>query len=380
MKKPHRSISHPLTSLAIIMAAVSLSAIPNAYAQDGADAPVDLQADSLVHNQDGESVTASGDVILKQSGKTVKADQIIYHINQDKVVATGSVVFIDVNGDTHKADSFEFNNALQDGFVEKLTTLLADGSRLKASNGRHINGVRTVMKDAHYTPCKLCESNPEKPPLWQIRASEIVHNKEKKDVNYRNARFEIKGVPVAYLPYFSHPDGTVDRKSGFVSPGAGFTSDLGAFVESNYYWSIAPDKDLTVGLRAHTREAPLAIAEWRQRWENASLKAFGSFTNSERTIIENGNEVKGDREVRGHLKLDSLWDINEKWRSGVRLDVTSDDQYLRQYDFDNEDVLENEIFAERFSGRNYAVARLLAFQDVRVDEISDEDQPNVARN
>ncbi|MCK5373817.1 MAG: LPS-assembly protein LptD [Alphaproteobacteria bacterium] len=338
---------------------------------------VDLQADKLEHNQNGQSITATGDVILKQSGKTVKADKIIYNLQEDTVIATGHVVFTDVNGDRHYADRFEFNNALKNGFIEEMKSFLADGSRFIASSGQHVAGNKTIMTDARYTPCEVCEANPEAEPLWQIRASEVEHDKDSKMISYHNARFEIKGVPVAYMPYFSHPDGSVKRKSGFLAPTAGYNSDLGAFVEESYYWSIAPDKDLTFGIMAMSQKAPLVKTEWRQRWENASLKAIGSLTYSERTDDEAGVEIDRDEELRGHLKTKALWDINNKWRSGANIYLASDEQYLRQYDFDDQDVLENELYVERFSGRNYAAGRLLAFKDVRVDEERDEDQPNI---
>lgn len=341
-------------------------------------APVDLQADKLENNEGGQVVTASGDVILKQDGRTVKADKIVYNLKEDTVFATGNVEFIDVTGDQHLAERFEFSNSLKDGFVEGLKSLLVDGSRFTASNGQHINGNKTIMKDAHYTPCKTCKDNPDEEPLWQIRASEVEHDKEKKSVVYRNARFEVKGVPVAYFPYFSHPDGSVKKKNGFLTPRAGYKSDLGAFVESRYYYSLSPSNDMTFGVMAMTQDSPLANMEWRQRWEKASLYAFGSLTYSQRTDEEAGVEVNKDRELRGHLKADGLWDINNKWRSGIRVNVASDDQYLRQYDFDNDDdVLENELYVERFSGRNYASGRVVAFQDIRVDESIDEDQPNI---
>lgn len=344
------------------------------YAQNKSD-PVDLQADKLEHDQSGQTVTASGNVILIQAGRTVKADKIIYNLTQDTVIATGDVEFIDVNGDKHYAQKTEFNNALKDGFVEGLQTFLADGSRFTSSNGKHIGGNKTIMKDATYTACEACEEKPDELPIWQIRASEVEHDKVAKTVKYRNARFEIKGVPIGYMPYFEHADGTVKRKSGFLAPSAGFTTDQGAFVQSDYYWSIAPDKDLTAGLRAYTSETPLGFLEWRQRWNDASLKVDTSFTSSERTDNNSGQNVKEDGELRGNLKAKGLWNMNHKWRSGINLNLASDDQYLRQYDIDSEDVLENEIYTERFSGRNYASGRILAFQDVRVDDNATEDQP-----
>jgi len=349
-------------------------------------APVDLQADKLVHNKDGQSVTASGKVILKQEGKMVKADKIVYNLQKDTVVATGNVIFIDKTGDKHYAERFEFNDALKNGFVQGLKSYLVDGSRFTASSGEQIQGGnKIIMKDAHYTPCEISIGTEEKSlrnsPLWQIRSSKITHDKESKRVSYNNARFEVKGVPVVYLPYFSHPDGSVKRKSGFLTPRAGFKSNLGGFVEGRYYWNIAPEKDLTVGVMAMTQEAPMVSSQWRQRWSNASLDARGSLTYSGRTNRSGSVVFYEDDELRGNLKVDGLWDINNKWRSGIKVDVTSDDQYLRQYNFAYNNVLENELYVERFSGRNYAAARMLAFQDTRINNslgnINYGDQPNV---
>lgn len=348
------------------------------------EAPVDLQADHLVHDEKMQTVTASGSVFLTQSGRILRADEITYNLAQDKVVARGNVVLNEVNGDVHFFEDVELTDKMKNGFVRGLKSYLADGSRFTAARGERESGVKTTMHDATYTPCEPCEANPGKPPVWQIRASEVTHDEEERRVSYRNARFELWGVPVAYAPYFSHPDGTIKRKSGFLSPSAGYKSDLGPFVESNYYWAIAPDKDATFGLRAMTEEAPLFMGEWRQRWDSASLKMDGGLTYSGRKDSQSGVGVTKEDELRGHVFADGLWNIDDRWRAGGKVQWVSDDQYLRQYDFTDEDVLENELYAERFSGRNYAVARLLTFQDLRVRNQQDillspqeEDQPEI---
>ncbi|MBI1301948.1 MAG: LPS assembly protein LptD [Alphaproteobacteria bacterium] len=337
-------------------------------------APVDLQADTLENDETAQTVTASGDVVLKQAGRTVQADKIVYNLKDDVVVASGNVKFTDTNGDVHTAQEAKFNNALKDGFVEGLLTMLVDGSRFTADEGEYKGGVQTVMKDTAYTPCTVCEVDPDFNPLWQIRAAEVKHDKETKQISYKHATFEVKGVPVAYLPYFSHPDGTVKQKSGFLAPSAGYTSELGAFVQGEYYWALAPNRDLTTGLIVTSQELPVATAQYRHRWENASLIADGSVTYSERNDRIAGERVVQDEELRGNLSVDGIWDINDKWRSGLNLDLASDDQYLRQYDFNSKDVLENELYVERFSGRNYASGRIIGFQDLRIEE-EEEDQP-----
>lgn len=337
-------------------------------------APVNFDADNLTHDETGQIITATGHVVMTQSGSKVEADEVVYNLNKDTVVATGHVIYTDVEGNKHYADRVEFEDSLKNGFVQGLRSFLVDGSKFKAGSGTHEGGTVTVMNDASYTPCESCEGQE---PLWQIKASEVKHDKAAHNISYKNARFEVAGVPVAYTPYFSHADGTVKRKSGFLTPSAGFKSDLGGFVESAYYWDIAPEKDMTVGAMVMTKEAPLLKGQYRQRWDNARLTVEPSISYSSRNSENNRTKVVVDEELRGNLRADGLWDMTENWRSGLKLDVASDRQYLRQYDFEGEDdVLENQIFAERFDNRDYFVARMLAFQDVRVNE-DREDQPNV---
>ncbi|MGQ0526662.1 MAG: LPS-assembly protein LptD [Alphaproteobacteria bacterium] len=338
--------------------------------------PVDLQADRLEHNDQTNIVTASGNVMLVQAGRILHADEITYDVNKDQAHAQGHVVLNEVNGDIHYAEEVELNDQFKNGFVEGLKTELADGSRFTAEEGKREGGVKTTMYDASYTPCEPCKADPEKAPVWQIRADEVEHDQAAQTIEYKNATFDVLGVPVLYTPYFSHPDGTILQKSGFLSPTAGFASSLGAFIGSRYYWAIAPDRDATMGVTIMTEAAPLVSGEYRRRWDNAQSQSEASITYSEREDREDGVGITQDEEVRGHIFSENLWDINNKWRSGLNVQWASDDQYLRQYDIDSDDVLENDLYAERFSGRNYTVGRILTFQDVRVRE-NQEDQPQI---
>ena len=53
------------------------------------------------------------------------------------------------------------------------------------------------------------------PPLIQLKAKKIIHDKKKLDVKYYDAFLDVKGKSVFYLPYFSHPSPLVKKKSWF---------------------------------------------------------------------------------------------------------------------------------------------------------------------
>lgn len=340
------------------------------------DEPVDLEANNVLHDEANQTVTASGDVEMVQGGRILKADNVSYNLQTDRVRATGNVVLSEADGTTYFADDVELKQDMKDGFVTGLQVLLADGSRFTAEEGTRTGGTKLVLKRASYTPCEPCKEDPSKPPLWQLRAKKVTHDEMEKKIVYRDAWFEFAGVPLAYTPYFSHADGTEKQKSGFLTPTVGFDSELGPSYQQEYYYAVAPDKDITVGAVIPTNVNPVALAEYRQRFENAKFQVNMSGTSSDRVDSTAGQQVTIKDKARGHMFADGQWDMDEKWRSGVRVAVASDDQYLRQYNIDAEDVLENEVYAERFSGRNYMVGRAMAFQDVRVSR-RQVDQPAV---
>ena len=72
---------------------------------------------------------------------------------------------------------------MKDGFIKGLLAMLADGSRFTAEDTkRENNGTVTTMTKATYTVCKVCENDPN--PLWQIKASSVVYDTNKKMVKY----------------------------------------------------------------------------------------------------------------------------------------------------------------------------------------------------
>lgn len=339
------------------------------------EAPVDFEADNLQHDDTGKIITATGNVQLIQSGKILRAQKVVYNLANETAHAEGKVVLSDANGDVYFADRVELTGQMREGVAREVRAYLGQGGRFTASEIEKFENGSMKLKNAAYTPCE-CDNDDEDNPAWEIKAKEVKYDKPEGRIKYKHAKFEIYGVPVMYTPYLSHSDGREKQKSGLLTPSAGFNSQLGYHITNQYYWAISPDKDATAGVMLTSKKNPVGLLEYRQRFSNAEFQISGSGTSSERKDRVNGVDTTRGEDARGHLFANGLWNINNKWRAGVDLELTSDDQYLRQYDFSNEDVLENQIYLERFSGRNYAVGRVLAFQDVRVNEYR-RDQPDV---
>lgn len=333
-------------------------------AQSRGDTPVHFTADRMDHDEQEQIVTAYGDVELVQGQEILHADQMSYELQTDTVTAIGNVSYLDENGQVHFAEYLQLTNQMKDGFVNALTSFLVDGSRFQAAEAERIDESVMVMRDASYTPCKICESG-MKDPTWQIKADEVVYDKEKGSVKYDNAHLEVLGVPLAYTPFFSHPDPTIEQKDGFLRPAAGWNSELGAYASGTYYWGLDMTKDLSLTVTPTGKQGLLNEIEYRQRFENGYVNFKPSVAFASDRTEEEDNRVE-ENLTRGHLQGSGRFDLTDKWRSGFNFMRSSDKEYLRLYDISNENVLENIAYAERFDNRDYTNLNVQHYQDVRL--------------
>lgn len=348
----------------IVALALLPAAVGHAQEPVNEDAPILLTADQVTYDQDLGVVVASGNVEVSQNDRVLLADSLTYNERSATVTASGNVSLLEPSGEVMFADYVELTDDLEEGVIRNIRILLTDQSRVAAASGTRTGGNRTELSRAVFSPCNLCPEDPTRAPLWQIKAVRVIHDQEEQLIQYQDAWMEIFGVPIAYTPYFEHPDPTLDRKSGFLAPTFGISGDLGFTSETPYYFNIAPDKDATVAPLVTTKQSVVMIGEYRQRFVDGQIKLGGSATVAER----DGR----DDQFRGHIDSAGQFDINNNWRWGFDVNRATDKTYLRFYDFDDETILTSRAFAEGFEGRNYASVQGLTFQGTRDIDRNDE--------
>lgn len=352
-------------------AALSLAAATGGHAASlGGDdkTPFLLKADDLTFDDSLGLVVARGNVEISQNNRVLMADTVTYNQKTDVMTASGHVSLMEATGEVTFAEYAEFTDDLKNGVVDSIRMLLADNSRLAANGGRRIGGVTTEMSKAVYSPCDLCKSDPTKAPLWQVKAVRVTHDSVSKDVEYRDATLEIYGVPVGYVPYFSHPDPTVKRRSGFLAPSYGTSTDLGTFIRTPYYWAINDHQDATVSPMYTTDQGLVMAGEYRQRLTNGDLQFSGSYTHP--------TDPPPGAENRGHIRGSGRFDLDDTWRSGFNVLRSTDDTYLRRYRFpagenlfgSADKALVSSAFVEGFMRRNYARATAYSYQGLRAND------------
>ena len=206
--------------------------------------PIAFKADEVTYDSRNKITRATGNVEAVQAGRKVVADTVMYDELRNVVTAEGNVTLYEPSGEVVSGKSIELSGDLKSGVVEDLHAILADGSRLTAARGERRDGAITTAEEATYTPCLPCAEDPSRAPLWQIRAVKVVHDQNRKVVEFSHSWLDMSGIPVAYVPYFYQPDPSVKRKSGALVPGFGQSSDLGYIVQVPYFIVLSESQDL----------------------------------------------------------------------------------------------------------------------------------------
>ncbi|HEX2635362.1 MAG TPA: LPS-assembly protein LptD [Bradyrhizobium sp.] len=288
-----------------------------------------VQAVEVDYDYNNSRVSAVGNVQMFYNGTSVEADKVIYDQKTKRLHAEGNIRMTDAEGKITYANIMDLSDDYRDGFVDSLRVDTADATRMAATRADRSSGNYTVFENGVYTACAPCKDDPKKPPLWQVKGARIIHDQNEKMLYFENAQLEFFGVPIAYVPYFSTPDPTVKRKTGFLMPGFSTASGYGYGVETPFYWAIAPDYDATFSPRFTTKQGVLFQGEFRQRLLSGSyqIRAYGI------DQLEPGDFAgqPGDRQFRGGIDTKGQFALNDKWVWGWDGVLLSDYAFFSDY-------------------------------------------------
>ncbi|MBI4273496.1 MAG: LPS-assembly protein LptD [Rhizobiales bacterium] len=294
-----------------------------------------VQANEINYDYTNDRVSAVGNVQMYYSGSTVEADKIVYNQKTKRLHAEGNVRLTERDGKITYGEILDLSDDYRDGFVDSLRLEAPDQTRFAATRADRSGGNYTVFQNGVYTACLPCKDDPKKPPLWQVKAARIIHNESEKMIYFENGSLEFFGAPIAYFPYFSTPDPTVKRKTGFLVPEFKSSSVYGFGVEIPYYWALAPDYDVTLTPLITTKQGPLLQAEWRQRLVNGSysIRGSGIYQLDKDAFASDGlgTNNPGYRDWRGSVETSGQFALSNKWLWGWDGILVSDRTYLQDY-------------------------------------------------
>jgi LPS-assembly protein len=288
-----------------------------------------VSAREIDYDYSGKTVSAVGNVQIYYDGSTLEADKVVYDQVSKRLHAEGNVRLTEADGKITYANIMDLSDDYRDGFVDSLRLDGADQTRMAAAAAERSKGNFTVFHDGVYTACEPCKDDPKKPPLWQVKAARIVHDQKEKMIYFEDANLEFFGWPLAWFPYFSMPDPTVKRKTGFLMPSVTGNSISGIGFEVPYYWALAPNYDVTVAPKILTKQGLLMQGEFRQRLIDGAYQIRGSGIKQEDPSAFPAGPQQSN--WRGSLESSGQFALNQKWVWGWDTLLLSDKFYLSDY-------------------------------------------------
>jgi LPS-assembly protein len=230
-----------ISSLFVLLLVLSVSLQCWAQTPTGEQEQVRVKADALTYEEQSNTVTATGNVVVTKGETTVSADAVGVNRATNEVTARGNVVVKDpqgeINADTLRLEMENETGELTNGTVRlPRNQYILTGKTLQKSYGQsyHIeNGAFTT-----------CQCNDFRKADWSISGKTVDVTLRGKGEVYGGV-FRVRDVPLLYLPYAVVPLNK-ERQSGFLFPDYGFSSKRGFVWQQPFYWAISKSQDMTL--------------------------------------------------------------------------------------------------------------------------------------
>lgn len=386
-----------------------------------------FSANKLTYSQDNNIIEATGNVVAKnQEGKQISSDKIIYNKKTQQLSTFGNSKFSDDKGATLFAESFEYNlekkiisaeekvkfidKEKNTYYFSKLNSddkfdeiigydINADLNKQNLKSGDKFNefieprfsgksaSIKnniTIVKDARFTTCKKTNET-DGCAYWNLNAGELIHDKEQKKITYKNASLDLNNVPVLYLPYFAHPDPTVKRESGFLSPTlANLGGDIGSTIKIPYFYPVSQSADFTVSPVYYFKQHPLLLGEYREKFKSGEISLEGGFTQGYKEVTT--TKTDGSRHhLYGNLNLifnDKILDqtifntkvqqVNNPTYLRVNKINSTNDGFKKNLIKEDDTKLTNEINLNSFGKTENFNIKAATYRDISVTKNSDQ--------
>ena len=275
-----------------------------------------------------------------------ETDLFHYSIDENKFKGKNIIITTNYNKKNIEKEFYQFKDGIFDlenkefvasdtkFFLKKNSfNVIENDPRIYGNTSKKISNI-TKIKKAIFTSCKLSDNCPP----WSIQAEEITHDLEKKDIIYKNPILRIYDYPVFYYPKFSHPDPTVERRSGLLQPQLNNSNILGSSIYLPYFHVLSENKDITYKPTIFDDEIYMFQNEYRQKNENSNMVANFGLTKGYKP--SNGTK---DSIVNLFAKFTSKLNLNNFINSSLDFSIqkVSKDTFLKVFDTNLIDLNKN---------------------------------------
>tara|TARA_A100001391_G_scaffold7621_6_gene4946 strand:+ start:29024 stop:31282 length:2259 start_codon:yes stop_codon:yes gene_type:complete len=316
---------------------------------------VDFEADEIRYDDETDTISAQGDVILEAGDQSVRAERVVWNRMTGEIVAEGSIRYVDADGNQLFTERLVLTDQLEAAAMSNLLLVFREGSRLAANEARRKADGDIELDKAAFSTCAIVnEDGCPKNPSWRVTAERVYYDQQTQRIRFRGAYLELFGTRLLPLPGLSiRADGTAD--SGFFIPEIELTASNGVSISDSFYWRMADNRDLELSAYIYTATAPMVSAKYRELTSKGAFQVTGYATYGTRLpLTATGAPTAVSREdLRGYLAANGRFQFNENLSLSGSLRYASDRTFLRRYDISREDRIRSTVALENIDESSY---------------------------
>ena len=234
-----------------------------------------------------------GNVDVRIGTYRLQADKVTVYEAENRVVAEGSVVFDQAEIQRITGSRGEWNYRTKTGyFVDStgFTNQTQDGTRIyfTADRVEKVSLDTIVATNVQVTACD------EDVPKWSFHASK-AKIKAGDRVRVYSPKFNLKDIPVFYLPYASVSIKPRDRASGFLTPTFGGSGAKGFRLSGAYYQTLGRSADFTFRSDVYTQRGLGVGGDLRTRANSRSYLNASFYAVKDRIFGPEASEANPDQ-------------------------------------------------------------------------------------
>ena len=316
-----------------------------------AQAKATLIADNMAITP-GDVLVATGDVEVIHKGQRLTAQRIVYDHTLNRLVIEGPITLDDGKNITILASSAELSDDLRNGLISTARVIIDQQLQITAGTMQRVDGRYNAMFTAAASSCQTCQG---RAPLWEIRASRVVHDTVEKQIYFNDAQFRIAGVPLAYFPRLRLADPTLKRATGFLVPKFQASTSLGFGVKLPYFIAMGPSKDLLITPYATDLGERSVELRYRQAFRTGTITVTGALSND---TTESGK-------MRGYVLASGSFRLPADYTLKLRGETVSDAGFFNRYGLTEKDRFVTSAEIGRANRDQVVQGRVLGFYSVR---------------
>lgn len=318
-----------------------------------------IESEKAIYDEKKNTVLTNGRSYIKVENKyKIYSSDILYERNSEKISSKLSTKVLDDLGNIYYFnEGFLFNKA-KETIHSKITNIIDSeknkytfetvkinlltkelaGKEIKVNfiddyfgnekNDPLLMGRSAVSNDKkttiHKTVFSTCNIENRKCRGWELQSEEFRHDKIEKVFEYKNSWLKMFDKKVFFFPYFNHPDPSVVRKSGFLTPVYSSSDNLGRSVNIPYFHVLSETKDMTHNPRLYSDNDFIIQSEFREVFDKSKLIADFSF-----------NYNQDEKKTNTHTIIDLEGKFDENTSYFFEFQNTSNDNYLKIHDLQN---------------------------------------------